>query len=125
MSEFKSRKQSKNNIINTDPSHNNRKSSIDDKQNKQDSNCFNLAHFRNKVINELDLKLKEEYQDNQTCQSSKENSNLYEYNRLYKLFIDNQYNDRLISIINSIINEPNNSLEFLKNVPEPTRGRHS
>ena len=115
MSEFKSRKQSKNNIINTDSSHNNRKSSIDDKQNKQDSNCFNLAHFRNKVINELDLKLKEEYQDNQTCQSSKENSNLYEYNRLYKLFIDNQYNDRLISIINSIINEPNNSLEFLKN----------
>jgi hypothetical protein len=113
MSEFKSRKPNKIKIINSDFSQNDSKSNTID---KQEVNSFNLAIFKNKVIEHLELNLKEDNeQSNKMFDNIKEQSNLNDYNRLYKAFIDNQYNDRLISLINIMISETNGFIDEIRN----------
>ena len=107
MSEFKSRKSNKIKIINKDYSHNDSKSYFNE---NPTTNPFNLTLFRDKVIEELELKLKEEEKF-----ESKINEQSNDYNRLYKQFIDNQYNDRLISVINCLINETKDSIDDIRN----------
>lgn len=99
MSEYKGKKQNK---------------TFDDINNCNPTNCFNLSFFRDKVYEELNLKLKEEAIDNSS--SLQITSNLInEYHIQYKDYIDNFYNDRTLMIINRIISESSTNIDYIRN----------